>query len=183
MVEKVKLMLFIRDITMIEKYKKIILVLVILLVCDLIGICIILGAMVADNRNDVKEISAGNEVEEISADKGNVVEKTVSDNNKHPYNLTIKDSQLFSDSTTISTGIYHTVGLKSDGTVVATKYIGNYYYGECEVSEWKDIVAISAGCSHTVGLKSDGTVVAIGLTDAGQCEVSDWKDIKVLINK
>ena len=74
----------------------------------------------------------------------------------------------------------HTVGLKADGTVVA---VGDNEYGQCDVSDWRDIVAVSAGGWHTVGLKSDGTVVAVGRnTDwdyeyCGQCDVSDWTDI------
>ena len=75
---------------------------------------------------------------------------------------------------TISAGAHHTVGLKSDGTVVA---VGVTYSGQCDVSEWTDIVAISAGASHTVGLKSDGTVVAVGDNEVGQCDVSEWTDI------
>ena len=74
----------------------------------------------------------------------------------------------------ISAGYLHTVGLKSDGTVVAT---GENFDGQCDVSDWKDIVAVSAGYDHTVGLKSDGTVVAVGSNRLGQCDVSDWKDI------
>ena len=54
---------------------------------------------------------------------------------------------------------YYTVGLKADGTVVA---VGDNTDGQCEVSDWRDIVAISAGYGHTVGLKADGTVVAVG---------------------
>ena len=63
----------------------------------------------------------------------------------------------------LSAGGSHTVGLKSNGTVVATGN-NNYgrYYGRCEVSSWKNVVAIAAGGYHTVGLKSDGTVVATG---------------------
>ena len=71
----------------------------------------------------------------------------------------------------ISAGESDTVGLKSDGTVVA---VGYYSYG---VEDWKDIVAISAGEEHIVGLKSDGTVVAVGKNYGGQCEVEGWKDI------
>ena len=77
----------------------------------------------------------------------------------------------------ISAGYAHTVGLKSDGTVVATKYTGKNYDGQCDVADWTDIVAVSTGSSHTVGLKSDGTVVAVGDNDDGQCEVADWTDI------
>ena len=78
--------------------------------------------------------------------------------------------------TTISAVRNQTVGLKSDGTVVA---VGANYCGQCNVSGWTDIVAISAGSSHTVGLKADGTVVAVGSGDydGGSCDVSDWTDI------
>ena len=73
-----------------------------------------------------------------------------------------------------SAGQLHTVGQKSDGTVVA---VGLNGYGAFNVQDWKDIVAVSAGSSHTVGLKSDGTVVAVGNNKYGQCDVKDWKDI------
>ncbi len=76
---------------------------------------------------------------------------------------------------TVSAGGFSTVGLKSDGTVVA---VGNNYGGMLdEVSNWTDIVAVSAGYLHTVGLKSDGTVVAVGDNDYGKCNVSGWTDI------
>ncbi len=85
----------------------------------------------------------------------------------------------YSDIGAISAGNSHTVRLKSDGTVVATKYIGEneFYYGQCDVEDWKDIVAISADWGQTVGLKSDGTVVAVGDNFYGECDVSDWKGI------
>ena len=68
----------------------------------------------------------------------------------------------------------HIVGLTSNGTVVAT---GTNNYGECDVSEWYNIVDVSAGYSHTVGLRSDGTVVACGNNEDGQCNVSEWENI------
>ena len=76
----------------------------------------------------------------------------------------------------VSAGDYHTVGLRSDGTVVA---VGEHGDGQCNVRYWTDIVAVSAGNDHTVGLRSDGTVVAKGLNDDGRCDVSDWTDIKI----
>ena len=36
----------------------------------------------------------------------------------------------------ISAGMYHTVGLKADGTVVA---VGDNGKGQCDVSGWTDI--------------------------------------------
>lgn len=74
----------------------------------------------------------------------------------------------------ISSSENTTVGLKSDGTVVA---IGNNDYGQCDVSYWFDIVSVSAGYGHTVGLKSDGTVVATGNNDYRQCDVAGWENI------
>ena len=74
----------------------------------------------------------------------------------------------------VSAGMYHTVGLRSDGTVIA---VGCNKYGQCDVTEWKDIVAVSAGKMFTVGLKSDGTVVAVGDNKNGQRGVSGWNNI------
>ncbi len=74
----------------------------------------------------------------------------------------------------VSAGEAHTVGLRSDGTVVA---VGDNHRGQCDVSDWSDIAAVSAGFAHTVGLRPDGTVVAVGSNEYGQCDVSDWTDI------
>lgn len=78
---------------------------------------------------------------------------------------------------TIIAGYGHTVALKTDGTVVA---VGGNEYGQCDVSEWTDIVAISGGDANTVGLKADGTVVVAGDNEDGQCNVSDWTDIMAI---
>ena len=55
--------------------------------------------------------------------------------------------------------------------------VGDNEYGQCDVSDRKDIAAISAGQCHSVGLRKDGTVVATGLNHGGQCCVSNWKDV------
>ena len=69
------------------------------------------------------------------------------------------------------------VALRCDGTVAAT---GDNAKGQCNVSDWRDIIAVAAGSKHTVGLKSDGTVVAVGDNESGQCNVSEWTDIVAL---
>ena len=74
----------------------------------------------------------------------------------------------------VSAGGDHSVGLKSDGKVVAVGYNDD---GRCDVSGWKDIVAVSAGVYQTVGLKSDGKVVAVGSNGYGQCNTDSWIDI------
>ena len=96
----------------------------------------------------------------------------------HERSLTLWSEITQRDS--IAAGLHHTVGVKSDSTVVATKFTGDNYVGQCDVSEWTGIVAVAAGYNHTVGLKADGTVVATKYTGsyyAGQCDVSSWMDI------
>ena len=63
--------------------------------------------------------------------------------------------------TAIAAGDYHTVALKSDGTVVAW---GDNGYGQTTVpvAAQSGVTAIAAGGYHTVALKNDGTVVAWG---------------------
>ena len=75
----------------------------------------------------------------------------------------------------VSAGVHHTVGIRSDGSVVA---VGLDNFDQVSgVSSWSDITAISAGTFHTVGLRSDGSVVAVGDNGFGQCDVSTWTDI------
>ena len=74
----------------------------------------------------------------------------------------------------VSAGGFHTIGLKSDGTVVAVGWNDDNQY---DVKNWADIVAVSAGYKHTVGIKSDGTVVAVGNNKYNQCDVEGWTDI------
>ena len=67
-------------------------------------------------------------------------------------------------------------GLKANGTVVAT---GKNDEGQCDVSDWTDIVVIEPGYDYIVGLRADGTVVAAGKNDNGQCDVSGWTNIRL----
>ena len=74
----------------------------------------------------------------------------------------------------------HIVCVKIDGTVVA---VGDNQYGQCNVSDWRDIIAVTTEGDYTIGLKSDGTVVATGDNQYGQCDVSDWRDIIAVATK
>lgn len=81
--------------------------------------------------------------------------------------------KIASAANTVIASMY-TIGLKSDGTVVAA----GEEYGQWDVSDWTDIVEIAASASpHAVGLKSDGKVVAVGTDSWGICNVSNWTDI------
>ncbi|MBO5913920.1 MAG: hypothetical protein J6Q72_01100, partial [Clostridia bacterium] len=68
------------------------------------------------------------------------------------------DTSEWKDIVSITAGDECLIGLKSDGTVVAS---GNNDNGQCNVSEWNDIVSIRCWHSEdtTVGVKTDGTVV------------------------
>jgi alpha-tubulin suppressor-like RCC1 family protein len=74
----------------------------------------------------------------------------------------------------IAAGSSYTVGLKSDGTVVAARKNDD---DKCNTESWRDIVAIAAGNSKTVGLKADGRVVAVGENVLGDCNTESWRDI------
>jgi uncharacterized repeat protein (TIGR02543 family) len=74
----------------------------------------------------------------------------------------------------VAAGGYHTVGLCSNGTVVA---VGWNNHGQCDVGNWTDIIQVATGFFHTVELCSNGTVVAVGYDYYGQCDVGGWTDI------
>lgn len=87
--------------------------------------------------------------------------------------------RVLGEDTTIWTVVSHTVGLRTDGTVVA---VGGNPEGQLNVSGWRDIVAVSAGGHHTIGLRKDGRVIAtpiIGQHADTQhlYDVSGWRDI------
>ncbi len=74
----------------------------------------------------------------------------------------------------VACGQFFTVGLKSDGTVVAA---GVNNFGQCDVASWANIVQVAALGNLVLGLKSNGTVVATGFNNYGQCNVSGWTGI------
>lgn len=94
------------------------------------------------------------------------------------------------DIIAIAAGDWHTVGLKADGTVVATGYKEDEGYDKntpgdpCFVSNWKTedkskkVIAIAANRGITLGLTADGTILATGFTAQGQRPLSgEWTDI------
>ncbi|MCK4261195.1 MAG: hypothetical protein KAX49_19630 [Halanaerobiales bacterium] len=77
----------------------------------------------------------------------------------------------------VAAGTFHTIALKSDGTVWTWGYNWSGQLGDgtishkttpVQVSNLSDITAIAAGDSHTIALKSDGTVWTWGHNYYGQ---------------
>lgn len=69
------------------------------------------------------------------------------------------DVSGWTDIVQVSAGFDQILGLKADGTVVAT---GCNDYGQCDTDSWSDIVQVYAGRDQSLGLKKDGTVVISG---------------------
>jgi hypothetical protein len=80
----------------------------------------------------------------------------------------------WSGITQVAVGYDHTVGRKSNGTVVA---VGNNCCGKTDVGAWSAISQVAANGYHTVGLKFNGTVVAVGSDYYGMTDVGSWTGI------
>ncbi len=77
------------------------------------------------------------------------------------------------DIKALACGANHTLGLRSDGTVIA---VGCNRFGQCDVDKWRDIIAIAAGADASYGVRADGTVVAAG--EGEKCNVSGWSNVR-----
>src|SRR4030042_1164476 len=71
---------------------------------------------------------------------------------------------LLSNFTAIAAGEWHSLALKSDGSIVGW---GSNYYGQASPPDGNDFVAIAAGWQHSLALKSDGSIVGWGLNNYG----------------
>ena len=71
-----------------------------------------------------------------------------------------KNAQIKPQHLVIAAGVYHSLRLKADGSVVGW---GVYYDGEtANTNKAGPFVAIAAGDGHSLGLKADGSVVGWG---------------------
>ncbi len=66
---------------------------------------------------------------------------------------------------------------KISGRVIA---IGDNQRGQCEISQWNNIVEIVAGMNCTVGVRGDGSVAVVGGDESWRRLVSEWTDIKAI---
>ena len=89
----------------------------------------------------------------------------------------VLDAQKNLPTGRIAVGDEHTVGLRANGTVIAT---GDNSKGQCNVSGWTNVKMVAAGAYHTVALNSNGTVTGVGDNSQGQLNVGAWRDIVMI---
>ena len=70
---------------------------------------------------------------------------------------------------------FHALGLKKDGTAVASGYND---HGQCNVSNWRNVDHIDCSLFFSAGIKKDGTVVFSGRHEGWIGNVASWKNIK-----
>lgn len=76
-------------------------------------------------------------------------------------------------------GEEHSVGIQSDGTVVAVGLNSHGQLGQGSLYKWNGLVSVSSGYYHTIGLKADGAAVAVGYNKWGQINLDKLVDIRV----
>lgn len=129
----------------------------------LILIALLINTVMQQTSHDNENIS-----DTVSAKKGQKTEKEIVKTENH-------------NSPQIDAGVYSTIALKKDGTVLSTaiqKSEDNR--GQNNVKNWENIIQISSNEYHTVGLKDDGSVISTSINasnDTGQAEVDSWIDI------
>jgi len=78
----------------------------------------------------------------------------------------------------VACGSYHTVLLRSDGSVVAC---GDNLVGQCSIPRLEGgmtYLQVAAGhLAHTVLLRSDGDALAIGQNTSGECSIGSWSEV------
>ncbi len=108
-----------------------------------------------ESISSAKSVACGMYHAVIVLEDGTVKVSTISARNNGGYG----NVYSWRDVVQAAAGAEHTVGLKSDGTVLAA---GSNANGQCEVSGWRDVVCVAAGEYYTLGIQSDGTLLVAG---------------------
>ena len=88
----------------------------------------------------------------------------------------LNEAAGWTDIVAIECGMHHLVGLKADGTVVAT---GDNSNGQCDVMGWDNVAKIYAAYNETFAIRKDGTVLATGAVE-NYSEIKKMKNVERL---
>ena len=77
----------------------------------------------------------------------------------------------------VAAGKKHSVGLRSDGTLIST---GNNENGQCNVDDWEKIIHIDASDTMTVGASWEGKAYSTSLDETLQSQIAAWTDIVMI---
>ena len=87
------------------------------------------------------------------------------------------DTTGFENLKAISGGVYHIMGLRHDGTVIANGHNVGIRENMLNVSSWRNIVAIVGGVANSAAIDANGKAYVCGSNRYGECNVSEWTDI------
>ena len=151
------------------------------------------GVSIREKNYDPDDISKMSDLCQIAVNNnaifgltrdGRVLMNSSTDYVKRHFGYNVISS--WQDIVKIACTAYCLVGLRNNGTCVATKFKSDetpVYCGEGDVENWRDIVDVVCGSSYTVGLKKDGTVCCCGKVDATWVDLNrcrKWTDIVLL---
>jgi len=117
------------------------------------------------------DAAAGTETFFVLSENGDVMQIGQNSNTSENGTIRVQDWTEITQLAAVS----HAVGLRKDGTVVAS---GNNEYGQCGVSGWAGIRKIACSLFATAGIREDGSVVVCGETSRWKGDVGTWKDIR-----
>ena len=129
-----------------------------------------------NTKKTIKVLSGGSHIFAINED-GDVESTGYIGTNNHSQSE-IKD---FKNIVSLSTNIYHSVGVNSSGNVLVTPYKeGNngrkYDFGPIQAESLSGLLAVAVSNKFFVALKEDGTVEGYGnINRKVKEEISGWK--------
>ena len=121
-----------------------------------------------NNNHSLVNVGGWNNIVEVAVGSGHMAGRradgslVAAGNPAHFGNISSLNNP---DNIAISSGGYHVIVLRRDGTVRGT---GMNQFGQLNVNGWSNIKAIAAGGNHVVGLRRDGSVVAAGRNEFNQ---------------
>lgn len=94
------------------------------------------------------------------------------------YGNTDIDTSGWHDIVQVAANGDFAVGLKSDGTCVASGDMSN---GEGDVYDWRNVVQVACGYKHTIAVTSDGTVYFTGTDKYNRSDCRNWSHVKKVL--